>query len=187
MIPNVVSWTHEPPCWIHHSSHQFPEAWSASLFLSCKTLPPPLELPTFSSRFCIVFFIFSIFQIDGMNASQPSSIIELWLLVCRVLLFSLLSGLSNFAPNFRPHILRSGSCLNFCQSPLPNHSYLLGGFSFNKVNFVNPFQESDKLRFVSTFQQSLILCSCNTSRFVWVALVTSMSFSGIGNVSFFGP
>ena len=122
MIPNVVSWTHEPPCWIRNSSLQCPESWSASLFLSCKALPPPLELPTLSSRF-FVFFIFSIFQIDEINASQPSSIIELWLLVCPFLLFSLLSGLSNFAPNFRPHILRSGSCLNLCQSP-PRTTYI---------------------------------------------------------------
>ena len=29
---------------------------------------------------------------------------------------------------------------------------VFGGFSYNSVNFVNPLQESDKLRFASTFQ-----------------------------------
>ena len=56
----VALWTHEGPrcmhalslesCWIYHSSLQFPEARSVSLFLFCKALPPPLELPTFSLR-----------------------------------------------------------------------------------------------------------------------------------------
>ena len=48
-------------------------------------------------------------------------------------LFSILSGFANCGPYFRPHILRSGSCLNFCQSPT-GHVHPLGGFSFNKVN-----------------------------------------------------
>ena len=46
------------------------------------------------------FFIFTIFRIDEINASQPSSIIELWFPVCPFLLFSLLIGISNFGPNF---------------------------------------------------------------------------------------
>ena len=32
----------------------------------------------------------------------------------------------------------------------PEHMYPFGGLSLNKVNFVNPFQESDKLLFAST-------------------------------------
>ena len=36
--------------WIHHSSLQFPGAWSASLFLFCRALPPPFALLTFSLR-----------------------------------------------------------------------------------------------------------------------------------------
>ena len=51
-----------------------------------------------------------------LNASQPSSIFEFRFLDCPLLLFSLLSGFSNFGPSFNPHILRFGSCLNFRQS-----------------------------------------------------------------------
>ena len=53
------------------------------------------------------------------------------LLDCPLLLFSLLSGFSNVGPYFRPHILVSGSCLNFRQSPAPDHINHFGGFSFN--------------------------------------------------------
>ena len=40
--------------------------------------------------------------------------------------------------------------VEFRQSP-PDHMYPFGGFSFNDVNFVNLVQESDELRFASTF------------------------------------
>ena len=71
------------------------------------------------------------------------------------LLLFLLSGFSHFGPDIKPQILRSG-CLIFCESlPGPRIS-LWRVFSFNRVNFVNPFEESDKLRFASTFQQSSI-------------------------------
>ena len=63
-----------------------------------------------------------------------------------------------------------------------DHTYPLGGFAVDEVNFVNPFQESDKLRFTSTLQKSSTRFSCDTSRFVWVDLVTSMYSSGTGNV-----
>ena len=130
MIPSVVSWTHEPPrymhglslesCWIHGSSHQFPELERFFVpFL--QSMPHPLELPTFSSHFS--FFIFSIFRIDEINASQSSSIIEYWLLVFPSLLFSLLSAFSQ-----------------------------LWSILVVVWTFVNPFQESDKLRFAYTFQ-----------------------------------
>ena len=151
-------------CWIHNSSLQFPETGSVSLFLCCTAWPHPLELPTFSSVF-EGFFVFITFQVDKINASQPSNIMEFWLLVCPFLLFSLLIGFSNVRPYLRPHILRSGSCLNFCYSHLGRINRF-GGFSINSVNFVNPSQESDKLRFASTFQQSSRRFSCNTSRFV---------------------
>ena len=152
MIPNVFSWTHAPPrCmhvlssesyWIRNSSRPFPESRSASLFLFCKALPLPLELQLFP---CIFdgFFIVTIFRIDEINASQSSSIIEFWLLDCPLLLLSPLSGFSNSGPDFRPHILRSVP---------PRTTNIFWSFSSNRVNFVHPFQESDKLRFASTFQ-----------------------------------
>ena len=84
MIPDTVSWTHAPPqyvdalflesCWIHNFALQFPEASIVSLFLSCKAKPHSLELPMFSFIFDGFFF----FRIDETNASQSSSIIELW-------------------------------------------------------------------------------------------------------------
>ena len=85
-----------------------------------------------TSNFLLAFFWgfskFSIFWINEINASQPPSVIEFWLLDCPLLLFSLLSGFSNFRPYFWPHILRSGSCLNFGESPGPHFS--LGCFLF---------------------------------------------------------
>ena len=144
---------------------------------------------TCTSNFLLAFFDgflkFTFFRIDETNASQSSSIVEFWLLVHPFLFFSLVSGFSNFSPYFRPHIVRSGGSLNICQSPL-DHKNPFGGFSFNIQNFVHPFQESDKLRFASTFHRSSKRFSCNTSRFLSVALVTSMYCSGIGNVSSFG-
>ena len=96
------------------------------------------------------FWIFSIFRIDDVNASQSSSIIELWLLGCPFLLFSLLSGFTNFGPNFWPYMIWSGSRLNLCQSrPRPHISFWKS--SVRSVNFVNPLQESDKCLLESTF------------------------------------
>ena len=54
------------------------------------------------------------------------------------------------------------------------------------MNFVQPFHESDKLLFESTFQKSSTRFSCMTPRSVLVDLVTSMYFCGVGNVSSFG-
>ena len=86
-----------------------------------------------------------------IDASQSLSIDKFWLLVGPFLLFSLLSGFSNFGPYFGPHIVRSGGCLIFVSLP-PDHTYPFGGFSFNEVNFLNHFQESQKLLFSSPFQ-----------------------------------
>ena len=128
MIPNLVSWTHEPPRrmhalslesgWIHHSSLQFPESRSASLFLFC-------------ARHCRIHRNFQL----SPNASQSSSIVEFWLLVCPCLLFFLLSGFSQFGPDFRPQILRSGSYWNFL-SVSTRTTYIPLEVSFNKVNFI---------------------------------------------------
>ena len=166
MIPTVVSWTHAPPrymhalflesCWIHNSSLQFSEKGSVSLFLSCKALPPPVQLPTFS---CVFdgFFMFTIFRIDEINTSQPSSVTELWFLVCPFLLFFLLSGFFPFWTNFRATKVMPGSCLNFCQSlpgpciPFKRFSHseyceLCEPGSMSPINF-DPHQCSSNRRF----------------------------------------
>ena len=64
------------------------------------------------------------------------------------------------------------------------HTYPGGGFSINNVSCVNAVHDSGRVP--STFQRSLTRFSCNTSRFVWVVLVTSKYFSEIGNDSSFG-
>ena len=141
----------------------------------------------FHLRSCVFdgFFIFTIFWIDEINASQSSNIDELWLLVCPFLLLFLLIGFSQFLDQTSDHKFSGLVVAWICVSLLLRHIFPLGGFSFIKVNFVNPFQESDKLRFASTFKLSSTRCSCNKSRFLWAALVTSMYLSGIGNVSSF--
>ena len=45
-------------------------------FFFCKALPPEKGSPTFSPNF-VGFFEFTIFQIDEMNASQSSSVVDL--------------------------------------------------------------------------------------------------------------
>ena len=69
-----------------------------------------------------------------INASQPSSLVEIGLLNCPLLLFSCLSGFPIFGPYFRPHTLRSGSCLNSVSLHL-DHIHPFEGSSFNSVNF----------------------------------------------------
>ena len=49
------------------------------------------------------------------------------------------------------------SIIRIDASPLPDHMYPFGGFSYSIVNLVNPVHESDKLS---------IRRSCNTSKFV---------------------
>ena len=110
-----------------------------------------------------------------VNFSQSSNIVEFWLLVLPFLFISTLSGITNFGPHFWPW---SGSRLNFVNLP-PDIS--LGRFPFHYLA-----HESDKLLFELTFLKSSTSFSCMTSRAVWVDLVTSMCFNGIGNVSSFG-
>ena len=130
------------------------------------------------------FFVFSIIRINKVNAFNLRALSSFGFSIAHSC-FSLLNGFSNLGPYFRQHVLRSGSCLNFCQL-LPGPHVSLGGCSFNREHFVNSFHGSDKLLFGSTFQESSTRFSCMTSRSVRVDLVTSMCFSGIGNVSSYG-
>ena len=50
-------------------------------------------------------------------------------LFCQFLLFSILSGFTNFCPYVWPYVIWSGSCLNLCQSPPEPH------LSFRKFFF----------------------------------------------------
>ena len=58
-----------------------------------------------------------VIQINKVDSSQASSIVEFWLLVFSFLFFSILSGFPNFAPFFRPYMIWSRSRWSFCQSP----------------------------------------------------------------------
>ena len=150
MIPNAFSWTHEPPrcmhalfiesCWIHHSSLQFPEARSASLFLFCKTVPPPLELPTFSLRF---WWCLDIHHLPNRWSKCLSVFEHYGALVSRLPIHDSLSSeplFFHFGPNFRPQVLRSGCCLNCCKQSLEPHTgphtgcfFGIGALVFEKV------------------------------------------------------
>ena len=61
--------------------------------------------------------VFFVIQINKVDSSQSSSIVEFWLLVFPLLFFAILSGFPNFAPYLRPCMIWSRSRLNFCQSP----------------------------------------------------------------------
>ena len=113
----------------------------------------------FEPGLCLYGSQFLRVSTDEIETSQSSSIVEFWLLVFPFLFFSILSGFPNLGPVSH-------------RVTVPHISF--GGFSFNCVSIVNPFQESDKLRFPSTLHQSSIRFSCNTSIFEKAALVTSM-------------
>ena len=162
-----------------------PPSWCQSESSFCTAWLVPWAFPIFSSHF--IEFLSNLGHQDQW--SNFLSVFE----HCRASVsrfanscfFSILSSFTNFGPYFWTYMIWSGSCLNLCpSSPKPHISF--GRFSFNRVNFVNAFHESDALLFKSTFQQSPTRFSCMTSRSVWVDLVTSMFFSGIGNVSSFG-
>ena len=97
-----------------------------------------------SPRIFECFFEILVIKINKVHSSQPSSIIEFWLLV-----FSILVSLdSERLYQFWSIILaipdlvwKAFELLSI--SPW-DHIYPLGGFSFNWVNFLKPFQESDK-------------------------------------------
>ena len=80
------------------------------------------------SKFLLALFegvslAFMVIQINEVDSSPSSSIVEFWLLVCPFLFFSILSGFPNFGPYFRPYMIWSRSRLNFCQSlPRPHKS-----------------------------------------------------------------
>ena len=124
-----------------------PEASNVSLFLLCMALTPPLELPTFSSHFWRFLYILRL----GSSIADSC--------------FSLFWAAFPIWVHTASHIFRSVVAW-FVVSISPDHKIPVGGFSFNNVSFVNPVQESDKLRFACTFQKSSKRFSCNTSRFV---------------------
>ena len=105
----------------------------------------------YSPRILENFFVLSVISLEKVNSSHFSSIVELCFCFCPFLFLSVLSGFTNFRPNFWPYMIWSGFCLNLRQSHLDN-VYPFGDFSFKKVNIVNPVHEFDKRLPESTFQ-----------------------------------
>ena len=129
MIPNVFSWTREPPrclhalfweyCRIHHSSPQFTETGSASLFFFARHCRLHWNFQHVPSVFVGFFFFLKNSPSPGCMIKIPLSFRALSNFVffdSPFMLFFLLSGFPHFGPNFRPQLIRSGSCLNHCQS-----------------------------------------------------------------------
>ena len=106
------------------------------------------------------------FSISGSNACQSSSIIEFWLSRLPTLVFLSSERLYQFSSILLATHSQVWRLLELLSASLPDHMCPFGGFSFNKVYFVNPFQESDKLLFASTFRQSSKGFACITSRSV---------------------
>ena len=75
-----------------------------------------------TSNFFLAFFdgflVLAIFRINEVNSSQFSSIVRLCFFTYLFLLFLLLSCFFDMSiQNFRPQIIRSGSCLDLRMSP----------------------------------------------------------------------
>ena len=106
------------------------------------------------SNFLVAFMMMSLYS--SSSGPMEKYLSDFWhcqVSVSRLPTLVLLS-LSSFpepGPRFRPYMIWTCSRLIFCQSP-PDHIFPFGGVSFNRVNFVKPFHESDKLVSSSTFQ-----------------------------------
>ena len=68
---------------------------------------------------CLILVI----RINKVNSCQSSSIVEFGLLDFPFLFFSILSGFPNLGPYSWPHMIGSGSRLNFCESPPRPHFF----------------------------------------------------------------
>ena len=133
-------------CWIHSYSLRFPASWSASLFFFKRhsRLHWNFQLSPWVFRWFLHFHHLLDQWNKCLNLRALSSC---GFSFSKFLLFVLLNGFSRFGPHLRPQFLRSGSCLNgFCSSLTTS---LFGEFSYNNLNFVNPFHEPDKLRSAS--------------------------------------
>ena len=105
-----------------------------------------MGLSKFSPR---VFFFFlkfllctiRVIWIDKVNSSQSASIVELRFPFCPFLFFSILSGFTNFRPNFQPYMIWSGSRLNLCQS-LPGPEKFSWRFLFQQSKLCESFPRS---------------------------------------------
>ena len=114
---------------------------------------------------------------------QVSGIVELWFLDSPSLFCFLFFAASDMCYHLSDHTLSGREVVCFLVSLPTDHVYPSGGLSFNKVNLVKPVHASDHSLSISTFQSSSICFSNITSKDVWVVLVTSMYFIGLGTYS----
>ena len=84
-------------------------------------------------------------------------------------------------PHIQKYIVGSWGCL-FPRQVSSDHVYPSGGLSFNKVNLVQPVHASDDSLSPLHSSDHQYVSSNKMSNDVWVVLVPSMYFSGIGNV-----
>ena len=84
-----------------------------------------------SPRILHDFFVFFVFRVNGVDASQLSSIVEFGFLDFLTLAFLSFERLSEF---WSIHIAGSSSCMKFCQSP-PGPHISFGRCFFQKSDF----------------------------------------------------
>ena len=141
-VPHASLWTPDLPqythtwfsceSWCSHSL-QFPVASLRGFLVS---ILQGIAASFGASNFYLAFLIVSWSSPSSASikkdASQFSSVVELWLF----------QSPWRANPNLRPQIIKSGGCLDVCNS-LPDHIIPGGGFSFSNVNFVYTVHESD--------------------------------------------
>ena len=124
MVPLAAIWNHELPLYKHTLFWNRVDASSLAP-VACELLWLSVSFAP-HGRVHMHFQIsprIHVFWINKVDASHSLSIVEFGHLICPQLFFSFLSGFPNFGPYFRPHVLRSGSCLNCFQSlPGPHAS-----------------------------------------------------------------
>ena len=96
-------------------------------------------------------FVLFITWINRINSSQFSGIFEFGFSIAYSC-FSLLCAASPILTQASGHMWSGRDVVWIFVSLLPEHTYPLGGVSFNDVNLVKPVHESDRLLFPSTFQ-----------------------------------
>ena len=127
------------------------------------------------------FLVLSIFWIDELNASQSSSIIDLWFFSSPYACFSFFCAAFDL-PDYIWGLKESGLVVAWISvSRSPDHISPSGGFCVQEYELC----ESCPWTWQTSIHIDNPVVVNAASRFVCVVLVTSMYFSGIGNVSSF--
>ena len=123
----------------------------------------------------------SDFRLAFWMMSQFSCIFEFRFLDCPFLFFSSLRGFSYLIQE-SGHMWSGRDVVWIFVSLLLDHVNRIGGVSFTSVSLVKAVHESNRFLFPSP----IVIDSFFLSYVVWVDLMTSMYFSGIGNGSSLG-